>query len=349
MPSAPKAASTPQLDVGDHAPVFSCNDAEGNLFEFYVSVTGKPVILIFCNGKDIGDVSEEFLSDISFDPEKTQILTIASGDPSAVMAQAKAADWPHRTLADANGEITSGFEGLSDVPAPSIYVLDPNQRLAGVTNLEEAGNELGTWLEKCVEGACHSAPPETVESIPPVLTVPRILEPEDCEWLIGLWKEGEKHVGQVAHGAESTDRKGVVRDIKRRYDYVVKEPDIEQRILQRVMPRLVPELKKIFHFHRWEMEALRVGCYKASDSGFFDVHRDNCNPSVQYRKYAVTINLNTGDYEGGVLRFPEYGNQEFAPPPGGAIVFSCSMLHEVLPVTKGERFVLLTFLTQPPT
>ena len=32
------------------------------------------------------------------------------------------------------------------------------------------------------------------------------------------------------------------------------------------------------------------------------------------------------------------------PGTGGAIVFSGSLLHEVMPVTAGERFVLLTFL-----
>ena len=32
---------------------------------------------------------------------------------------------------------------------------------------------------------------------------------------------------------------------------------------------------------------------------------------------------------------------------GGAVVFSCSLLHEALPVTKGVRYALLTFLRQP--
>ncbi len=111
------------------------------------------------------------------------------------------------------------------------------------------------------------------------------------------------------------------------------------------MPRMVPEISKIYHYENWKIEAFRIGCYKAEDQGFFHVHRDDCNPSVKHRKYAVTINLNTGAYEGGDLRFPEYGNELYQPPAGGAIVFSCSMLHEVMPVTAGERYVLLTFLT----
>ena len=34
----------------------------------------------------------------------------------------------------------------------------------------------------------------------------------------------------------------------------------------------------------------------------------------------------------------------YRAPTGGAIVFSCSLLHEATPVTKGERFVILPFL-----
>ena len=47
----------------------------------------------------------------------------------------------------------------------------------------------------------------------------------------------------------------------------------------------------------------------------------------------MTLNLNTGGYEGGALWFPEFGRQLYAPEAGGAVVFSCSLLHEALPVT----------------
>ena len=59
----------------------------------------------------------------------------------------------------------------------------------------------------------------------------------------------------------------------------------------------------------------------------------------------ASLNLNTGDYEGGHIRFPEFGQQLYQPPRGGGIVFSCSLLHEALPVTKGRRFALFTFFT----
>ncbi|MCH8997996.1 MAG: 2OG-Fe(II) oxygenase, partial [Proteobacteria bacterium] len=40
---------------------------------------------------------------------------------------------------------------------------------------------------------------------------------------------------------------------------------------------------------------------------------------------------------------PEYGPQLYQPEVGGAVVFSCSLLHEATRVTSGRRFVLLGF------
>ena len=62
-----------------------------------------------------------------------------------------------------------------------------------------------------------------------------------------------------------------------------------------------------------------------------------------HRRFAVSINLND-DYDGGDLRFPEFGPRTYRPPPGGACVFSCSVLHEATSVTRGERFAFLPFM-----
>ena len=50
----------------------------------------------------------------------------------------------------------------------------------------------------------------------------------------------------------------------------------------------------------------------------------------------MSLNLNTGDYEGGKLWFPEYGRQVYEIGRGGAALFSCSILHEALPVITDE-------------
>ena len=75
---------------------------------------------------------------------------------------------------------------------------------------------------------------------------------------------------------------------------------------------------------------------------FFNAHRDNTTKGTAHRRFAVSLNLND-DFEGGELVFPEFAGVRVSPPAGGAAVFSCSLLHQVLPVTRGRRFVLTTF------
>jgi len=78
-------------------------------------------------------------------------------------------------------------------------------------------------------------------------------------------------------------------------------------------------------------------------AGISGAHRDNLSPSTEHRRFTLSLNLNEG-YEGGHLRFPEYGAYLYRPGAGGAVVFSGSHLHEALPVTRGKRYVLLSFL-----
>lgn len=70
----------------------------------------------------------------------------------------------------------------------------------------------------------------------------------------------------------------------------------------------------------------------------------NTTKGTAHRRFAVSLVLNAESFEGGFLRFPEFGRQLYAPPTGGAVVFSCSLLHEATPVTRGTRFVFLPFL-----
>jgi predicted 2-oxoglutarate/Fe(II)-dependent dioxygenase YbiX len=131
---------------------------------------------------------------------------------------------------------------------------------------------------------------------------------------------------------------------KRRDDYHIKDLDLQAALRLRVQRRLVPEIAKAFQFHVTRMERYIVSCYDAETSGHFRPHRDNTTKGTAHRRFAVTINLNAEDYEGGDLRFPEYGPRSYRAPTGGAVVFACSLLHEALPVTKGKRYAFLPFL-----
>jgi PKHD-type hydroxylase len=70
-------------------------------------------------------------------------------------------------------------------------------------------------------------------------------------------------------------------------------------------------------------------------------------PNLQLRSdLSCTIFLNDPDsYEGGALHIKlGDGDIRFKLRPGEAIVYPSDMLHEVEPVTKGERLVAITFM-----
>ncbi|MDF3023740.1 MAG: peroxiredoxin [Alphaproteobacteria bacterium] len=164
--------------------------------------------------------------------------------------------------------------------------------------------------------------------------------------------------GNPNHGAEEAQggqESGFMRDVggktvgivdyglKRRSDVVLTDETLLGELRARMKKRLVPEIEKVHFFHATRIERFIVACYDGANGGFFRPHRDHTTKGTAHRRFAVTINLNN-DFEGGELNFPEYGPRTFKPPPGGAVVFSCALLHAVTPVTKGKRYAFLPFL-----
>jgi Uncharacterized iron-regulated protein len=130
---------------------------------------------------------------------------------------------------------------------------------------------------------------------------------------------------------------------KKRKDYTVEDPALIRQIQSRILRRIVPEIQKVHQFKVTRMERYIVSCYAAEDGGHFRAHRDNTTRGTAHRRFAVSINLNDA-FEGGEVSFPEYGPRSFKAPPGGAVVFSCSLLHAVSRVTSGRRYAFLPFV-----
>jgi predicted 2-oxoglutarate/Fe(II)-dependent dioxygenase YbiX len=110
------------------------------------------------------------------------------------------------------------------------------------------------------------------------------------------------------------------------------------------MRRVVPEIHKAYNFKVTRMERYIVSCYDAVEGGHFRAHRDNTTRGTAHRRFACSVNLNAEEFEGGNLRFPEFGPQTYRPPTGGCVIFGCSLLHEATRVTKGKRYAFLPFL-----
>jgi predicted 2-oxoglutarate/Fe(II)-dependent dioxygenase YbiX len=112
----------------------------------------------------------------------------------------------------------------------------------------------------------------------------------------------------------------------------------------RIHDRLVPMIERGFQFRANRIERYNVACYDSASGGHFRAHRDNTTKGTAHRRIAVSINLNADEYEGGELSFPEFGPRLYHPPTGGAVVFSCSLLHQARRVTRGRRYAFLPFL-----
>ncbi|RMG38716.1 MAG: 2OG-Fe(II) oxygenase [Planctomycetota bacterium] len=228
-------------------------------------------------------------------------------------------------------------------PRPLRHTLLLDQRLRTLVAVA-FGSDPRTHVEQ-VAGLLKALPPVASQrGHAPILSVPRVFEPEFCRELIEYYnRQGGKDSGFMQDRGGKTV--GVIDySFKRRYDCEILDQDLRRECMVRVHDRLVPEIRKAFNFNATRMERYIVCCYDASVGGYFRAHRDNTTRATEHRRFAVTLNLNAEEFEGGGLRFPEFGPEVYRAPTGGAIVFSCSLLHEAMPVTKGKRYVFLPFL-----
>ncbi|MFC7476305.1 2OG-Fe(II) oxygenase [Dankookia sp. GCM10030260] len=250
-----------------------------------------------------------------------------------------------RVLADTAGEAYRAYGLLRPAPdggSPMIhrcaFLLDPLLRVVAACPLERIA-ELVALLRRQPPPHLHAGQ----ETPAPVLLLPRVFEPELCQVLIGLYA---RTGGQESGTMVERDGKTIgVHDHsqKRRFDCLIEEEDLQATIRARISRRLVPEIRKAFQFEATRIERYIIACYDAATGGHFAAHRDNTTPGTAHRRFAVTINLND-DFDGGELWFPEFGPRRYRPPAGGAVVFSCSLLHEATPVTRGTRYAVLPFL-----
>lgn len=250
-----------------------------------------------------------------------------------------------RVFLDRDGAVSRRFGALGPAEGgaarfrPTALLLDPLLRAVAVEPLERLPELIG--LLRGLPPAGRHAGGQEVPA--PVLLLPRVLEPELCERLVSLYEEGggAESGFMVERGGRTV---GVFDDSrKRRRDQPIEDRALQAAIRARIGRRIAPEMRKAFQFDPTRIERYVVACYDGASGGHFKAHRDNTTPATAHRRFAVTVNLNDA-FEGGELWFPEFGPRRYRPPAGGAVVFSCSLLHEARPVAAGRRYALLPFL-----
>jgi len=227
--------------------------------------------------------------------------------------------------------------------APTAFLLDPNLRVRATLPLADGARVAADVAELVAELVWDDRRPREITTQAPLLVVPDVLDPEQCAELIAVWEQqGHSHTGvESSTGGGRAEQHNA--QLKRRRDHVVGDLQRSRELATTIGRRVMPELSKAFAYRASRFEGFKIACYQASDGGFFRAHRDNLSPATAHRRFALTLNLND-DYQGGQLRFPEYGPERYRPAAGAGLVFSCSHLHEVLDVTAGRRLVLLSFL-----
>jgi len=226
---------------------------------------------------------------------------------------------------------------------PTTYVLDQRLRVLARIPLDCSPEE---HVERALAVlAAAPVPSAQSEDAPaPVLVVPRVFDEELCSALIAYY---QAHGGRASGFMREVDgRTRLITDPKHkvRSDCIIDDASLRERVSLAINLRLVPEIAKSFQFRATRIERHLVASYRADDGSHFAPHRDNTTAGTAHRRFAVTVNLNTEQYEGGALRFPEFGAKTYRAPTGAALVFSCSLLHEVLPLVRGVRFAYLPFL-----
>ena len=249
-------------------------------------------------------------------------------------------------LLDRTGDSFRHIPGAGE--AAGIVVVGPNLHvisIVGEAKSPDAIDQAITEIEKRFQAQESSLP----GIHPPVLAVPDVFSSADNAYLMSIFQtRGQDYVepGHLALGDRTTDCKMRIPDLGRqdRIDHWVVETDTQAFISERLRTRLFPEIQKAFNYKVTRHERYRLARYEGERGGEQMGHRDNVDPTVAHRRFAVTINLNAEEYQGAELRFPEFNNQLYKPPSGTAIVFSCSLLHEVVGMREGSRFALLAFL-----
>lgn len=338
------------LQPGDPAPNFVQRSASNPRFAFDTAA-GRNIVLCFV-GSTVNAHSRAALEAAAarrdiFNDQQASFFVVTS-DPRDEAEKRIGAILPgYRTFWDFDQKIARLYGVAPHDAGANGYVgkwvmVDPTMHVAAVIPFRADGGDIPEALDYAAAmPAAGQIAGMQVQA--PVIVMERVFEPAFCQYLMDVYD------------AQDRDLSGFMRDVdgkthlvhdashKRRRDCMLESADDQMKVQRLIQRRIVPEIAKVHHFAVTRIERFLVACYAAEDEAHFRPHRDNTTRGTAHRRFAVSINLND-DFDGGEIRFPEYGARGFKPSKGSAVIFSCSLLHAVTQVTRGRRYAFLPFL-----
>jgi predicted 2-oxoglutarate/Fe(II)-dependent dioxygenase YbiX len=326
-------ATASGLTRGDRAPDMVLPAVDGTPTRFYAHAGGRPALLVLADEDSQAALTS--LADALGGLDEHDLTVHIVGPPSLAHI-----GLPFAYLQDAEGRAAGAYKTAG---SPTAFLLDRNLRVRAAMPFTDATAVAAAASDVVRELAWDADAGREIATQAPLLVVPEVLSPEQCAALIQVWQEEGHEATGVETSAGGQRSEQLSSALKRRTDHIVTDQQRSRDIATMVGRRVMPELARAFAYRATRFEGFKIVCYEAAERGFFSPHRDNLSPSTAHRRFALTLNL-SDDYKGGQLRFPEFGPDLYRPPQGAALLFSCSLLHEVLDVTAGRRFVLLSFL-----
>jgi PKHD-type hydroxylase len=121
-------------------------------------------------------------------------------------------------------------------------------------------------------------------------------------------------------------------------------------IYERLSDLVIQNNEKFFNFDLTMIENLQFTYYNSEEQGCYKAHVDpNCWTLPHNRKLSLVMQLSDpSEYEGGDLKLHNSHEPTIIRKEKGMVVcFPSYTLHEVTPVTKGERYSLVAWVHGP--
>ncbi|TDJ34852.1 MAG: 2OG-Fe(II) oxygenase, partial [Gammaproteobacteria bacterium] len=123
-------------------------------------------------------------------------------------------------------------------------------------------------------------------------------------------------------------------------------PGSENAWLFERLQQLTEQVNRAYQFElRGFFEGVQITHY-AGTGGHYGWHMDLGTGPFSARKLTITVQLSDPEsYDGGELEFTSANLQDEARRQGAAVVFPSFMTHRVNPVTRGERWSMVCWIS----
>ncbi len=169
--------------------------------------------------------------------------------------------------------------------------------------------------------------------------------PEECNKIIDV--ASNDYAQKASVGTDKVSKQNLkIRDVD---NYFIFLNDDTRWIYEKIMAAVSLANHEHFNYNITGItHELQLLHYRSDDGqGHYDWHVDVGDGNAAYRKISISIMLSPGDkYKGGNLELNDHGVLKEAEKDQGSIhMFPSYMLHRVTPVTEGERWVLVIWIS----